>query len=163
VRAEGFGVKAVASGLGLGYLPMFPGTWASAAAGVMYYLLRQLPAPSWQAALGAAFGAAVVAGLLICPAAQAAFGEHDPRRFVLDEMAGVWLTCLLFWWRGPLATAVAAFLAFRILDGLKPFPIRRLEKLPGAWGVMADDLGAAVLSALALWVVCYGLLDRVVK
>ena len=155
-------VKVLASGLGLGYLPLIPGTWASAGAAAIYWLLReQLPPIGVQGAVGALFAAAVVVGLLVCPAAQELYGERDPRRFVLDEMAGLWLTCLLFWWRGPMVTAVAALIGFRVFDGLKPFPVRRLERLAGAWGVMADDLGAAACSAATLWALTRLVLDRV--
>jgi len=154
-------VKAISSGMGLGYLPVAPGTWASAGSAAVYWLLCQLPGRASSLALAAVFLATVVVGLLVCRGAQAVYGQSDPRRFVLDEMAGLWLTCLLFQWRGPAATALAAFVAFRVFDAVKPFPLRRLEKLPGAWGVMADDLVAGLYSALALWVVCYGLLDRV--
>jgi phosphatidylglycerophosphatase A len=163
VKAEDLMVKAVASGLGLGYLPLAPGTAASAAGAVVYVLLRRLPGASGALILVWLLVAASVAGVLICPRAQALYGQPDPRRFVLDEIAGVWLTCLLFWWRGPLATAAAAFVAFRVFDGLKPFGLRRLEKLPGGWGVMADDFGAAAYSALVLWPACYGIVDRLVS
>lgn len=44
----------------------------------------------------------------------------------------------------------AAFLLFRVFDVLKPFPLRRLERLPGGWGIVADDLGAGLYSAAIL-------------
>lgn len=160
MKAKDLAVRAVASGLGLGYIPPAPGTFASAAGAVVCWLLRCLPGATGPLILVWLFVAVAVTGVLISPRAQALYGEPDPRRFVLDEIAGVWATCLLFWWRGPLATAAAAFLVFRGFDGLKPFGLRRLEKLPGGWGVMADDLGAAACSAAVLWAVCYGIIDR---
>jgi phosphatidylglycerophosphatase A len=49
-----------------------------------------------------------------------------------------------------LAGAVAAFAAFRAFDVIKPFPVNRLERLPGGWGIVADDLAAALYAAAAV-------------
>ena len=163
MHLDRLGVKLASSALGLGHLPVAPGTWASAAAAVVYWLLRQRLAPvPCAVALAGLFLAALVLGLLVCPGAQKVYGEQDPGQFVLDEFAGLWLTCLVFWWRGPSHTAVAAFLAFRFFDIVKPFPVGRLEDVPGRWGVMLDDLAAAVCSAATLWAVCYGVIDKFV-
>ena len=153
-------VKAAASALGLGHLPVAPGTWASAGAAGVYLVVRCLPSPTWRLVLAGLIVAVCLLGLRVCPRAVDVYGRSDPGPFVLDEVAGTWLTCLLFWWRGPIAAAIAAFVAFRVFDIAKPFPIRRIEKVPGAWGVMADDLMAAVYSAAVLWPLCYGALDR---
>jgi len=153
-------VKVAASALGLGHLPVAPGTWASAGAAAVYLGLRALGDPLSYGLLGVLTLLAIALGLAVCPRAAELYGSKDPQEFVLDEVAGLWLTCLLFHWRGPLATAVAAFVAFRFFDVLKPPPIRRLERIPGAWGVMVDDLAAAVYAAASLYLVCYGVLDQ---
>ena len=66
----------------------------------------------------------------------------DPRRVVIDEGMGFLVTVAFlphgFW------TAVVGFLLFRLLDILKPLPIRRLERLPGGWGIVADDVMAGL-------------------
>jgi phosphatidylglycerophosphatase A len=49
------------------------------------------------------------------------------------------------------ALAIAAFVLFRALDTLKPYPIRKLEDLRGSWGILADDLGAGILAAVILF------------
>jgi phosphatidylglycerophosphatase A len=61
---------------------------------------------------------------------------------VIAELAGQWIVCAF----APLSILayVAAFILFRIFDILKPWPIGRLEHLPGGLGIMADDWGAAV-------------------
>ncbi len=76
---------------------------------------------------------------------------------VVDEVAGQWLTCLIALpWApltkpsGALGFAAAAFILFRVFDVLKPWPIRRLETLPGGWGIVADDLAAGVEAGLVL-------------
>jgi phosphatidylglycerophosphatase A len=153
--------QVAASALGLGHLPVAPGTWASAGAAVVYVLLRctagslAIPLLAWLL-LGV-----IVLGMAVCPSAQEVYDQEDPAEFVLDEVAGYWLTCMLFQWRGPVLTAIAAFVAFRIFDIAKPFPIRRIETIPGAWGVMLDDLAAGVYAAALAWAVCHGLIDGV--
>ncbi len=146
-------VKAASSALGLGYLPLAPGTWASAAAAGAYVLAcKWLPPAQCVLAVAGLSVAALCVGLAVCPRACAAYGERDPRRFVLDELAGQWLTCFLLLPAGPPGrTALLGFATFRLFDVAKPSPIRSLEKLPGAWGVMVDDLAAAAYSAIVVW------------
>ena len=72
--------------------------------------------------------------------------DPDPRRVVWDEFVGMWVTCLflpkrLFW-------LAIAFVVFRVMDVVKPFPIRRLERLPRGWGIMTDDLLAGGYGAI---------------
>jgi phosphatidylglycerophosphatase A len=74
--------------------------------------------------------------------------DHDPRRAVWDEFIGMWTTCLLL--PKTLPWLAAAFICFRILDVLKPWPVRRLERLPGGLGIMADDLLAGIYGAILL-------------
>jgi phosphatidylglycerophosphatase A len=77
--------------------------------------------------------------------------DHDPKRAVLDEFAGMWITCLFlpktFVW------LALAFMVFRVLDIWKPWPIRKFEALPGGLGIMADDVAAGVVGAVGLNVV----------
>ena len=74
--------------------------------------------------------------------------DPDPKRAVWDEVAGVWLTCLFL--PKTLPWLAAAFVVFRVLDVLKPWPIRRFERLPGGCGIMADDVAAGLVGAAAL-------------
>ncbi|MFO7958438.1 MAG: phosphatidylglycerophosphatase A [Candidatus Brocadiia bacterium] len=155
-------VKLIGSALGLGYLPVAPGTWASAAAAGVYWLVR-LGFGNVASAVAAVLCLLTLAlGVGAGTRAEKVYGKEDPGHFVLDELAGQWLTYALFWWGSPALTVVTGFLTFRLLDVLKPFPVRRLEKLPGGWGVMTDDLGAAVYAAVLSWLVGAGLLARFV-
>ena len=65
-------------------------------------------------------------------------------RIVIDEWVGLWIAFTMM----PinLTTAIVGFLAFRIFDITKIGPIRRMEKLPGGWGVMADDVMAGIMT-----------------
>ena len=91
----------------------------------------------WFVVLTAVFFVAVyTAGEL-----ERSWGE-DPRRVVIDEGMG-FLVTVAFLPHG-LRTAVVGFLLFRLLDIVKPVPIRRLERLPGGWGIVADDVMAGL-------------------
>ena len=104
----------------------------------------------------------VLVGAVACitctPAAEAARGKTDPGEIVMDEVAGQSLTllpALLMAPAGFLAghiwlTTILGFILFRIMDIAKPWPIRKLERLPAGWGVLCDDLLAGVYAGVAL-------------
>ena len=76
-------------------------------------------------------------------------GEIDPSACVVDEVAGQWLaSCFAAL---TLKGFVAAFLLFRVFDIFKPWPISAAEKLPGGYGIMADDLVAALAAGLGVF------------
>jgi len=137
-------VKLFATWFGSGLLPAMPGTWGSLAA------LPPAAGLAWAfGPLGPALLALAASALGLWAAGRYAHaaGEADPPAVVIDEVAGQAATCA-FVPLTPLGYAFA-FAAFRLADTLKPWPLRRLERLPGGWGVMADDLGAAVYAAPA--------------
>jgi phosphatidylglycerophosphatase A len=142
-----------ATGAGSGYLPGAPGTAGAGVGVALYLLLLQLPLPlppGWTAAL--AFAAIAIAGIWAAGRAERFLGRHDDPRITIDEVAGM-LAALLFLPPRPEVIAFA-FLSFRALDILKPWPVRRAERLPGGLGVMADDLlagAAANLAGQLLW------------
>ena len=75
-------------------------------------------------------------------------GRKDPGPVVLDEAAGICLTLLFQPFKHGAWVFVAGFLAFRLFDITKPPPARQLEKLPAGWGILLDDLAAAVYANL---------------
>ena len=81
--------------------------------------------------------------------------DQDPRRAVWDEFVGMWVSCLLL--PKTLPWLAAAFVCFRAFDILKPWPIRRLERLPGGLGIMSDDLLAGIYVAVLLNVLRFAL------
>lgn len=135
---------AIASAAGLGYAPIAPGTFGSAG-GVLIYLLTagwSLPA---QIAL--ALGVTAI-GVWASHVAAVHFGRSDPSQVVIDEVAGQLVTMLGTGagWKG----ALIGFLLFRAFDIVKPWPANKLEALHGGWGIMADDIMAAVYSCALL-------------
>ena len=136
---------------GVGYLPA-SGTFAS-----LLMCLLLWPILAWATPIGqiaVAVGGTILfsaMNIVLAPWAIREFGDDDPSRFVLDEAAGICLTILLLPMRsgwGVGITLAAAFLAFRVFDITKPPPCRQLEHLPQGWGILLDDLMAAVYANL---------------
>ncbi|NUN02077.1 MAG: phosphatidylglycerophosphatase A [Bryobacteraceae bacterium] len=139
---------ALATWFGCGLAPVAPGTAGSLGAIAVAILLDHWLHP-------AAYWWAIAAVLLSIPAIWAAdrtaagVGKKDPGLVVVDEVVGQWITLAAlpsFYWLG---VAVAFFL-FRLLDIVKPWPARRLESLPGGFGIVADDAMAGLYGALVL-------------
>ena len=142
-------------------LPVAPGTWGSIPAALLFGLLCCFHAPPLIVFI--VMLATVLAGSMICiifaPAAIEATGKKDPREVVADELAGQALTFLVapFLVGGWLTwtSVLVGFVAFRVFDVLKPWPCRRLEKLPAGFGILADDLMTGVYAAIVLQIYVY--------
>jgi phosphatidylglycerophosphatase A len=143
-RAIDVAATFVATGLGSGYSPVAPGT-----AGSLVGLLLFLPLASraWPVQLAAAV-AVTLLGALAGGRLATLVARKDPGLVVVDEVAGQWITLIGL----PLTPviAIAGFLLFRVMDIVKPWPARDLERLPGGWGIMADDVAAGIYAHLLL-------------
>ncbi len=136
---------AIATWFGCGYVPRAPGTMGTLGAIPLYLLV----APRGPA--GVAVAAAVVTGVGVWAASVVArdLNKKDPQIVVVDEVAGLLVTMLPMrevTWLG----VVVGFVLFRLFDTLKPWPIRRLEALPGGWGIVLDDVGAGIAGAAVM-------------
>ncbi len=145
-----------ASCFGLGWLPAAPGTWGSLVPAVVFGLMCHFHALSTATLI--VMAAFALAGSVVCvkcaPATIAATGKNDPGEVVIDEFAGQAVTFLvgvLLAAGATWATALLGFVLFRIFDIFKPWPIRKLEKFPAGWGILADDLLAGVFAGVALF------------
>ena len=133
-----------------GHAPAAPGTVGSVAGLALFWAVR---ASGSLAVEGLVLIAVTAVGVSVASRAETAYRRRDPGLIVIDEMAGVLLTLAAV----PVGFggAVVGFFAFRLFDIVKPFPARRAERLPGGWGVMADDLVAGLyaqaLLRLLLW------------
>lgn len=140
--------RVIATWFYCGYFPVAPGTVGSLAAVVIAWALHRYENfPAFAFALMAV----VLAGPGIWAAGVTAKleGREDPGIVVVDEVVGQWLTIA-----GATSlnfrSWLLAFALFRIFDIWKPFPIRRLEKWPGGWGIVADDALAGIYGAVVM-------------
>lgn len=148
---------ALATGLGAGFVPFAPGTVGAVEGLAIYFAVQALN-------FGQAFSLLVLlflnivlflAGVWASRRTCEMTGLEDARLIVIDEVSGQLITLT------PLAllpsisiTGVAiGFLLFRLFDIFKPYPIRKLERLHGGLGVMADDALAGLYAAVVLWLV----------
>ena len=131
--------RLIATAGGLGYSPWAPGTVASCATAALWCAVPLADGAQWLVGAGIALVGFVAAG-----AVARDCGEEDPSCVVVDEVAGMWLA-LAGHPRSVLSVGVA-LTAFRILDVVKPPPIRQLERLRGGFGIMADDLAAGLVA-----------------
>lgn len=136
---------------GVGGLLVAPGTWGSlvgALAGMIGAKLLRHPHALFL--LVAAF----VIFAWICGKAARALDDPDPSRVILDEVWGMAAVVMaLPWLVNVWPHFLVGFMLFRAFDVAKPPPLKELERLPGGWGIMADDLGAAAYTILLLWVI----------
>lgn len=137
---------AFATSLGVGYVPVAPGTFGSLAGLVLWWFLP--PSAAVQAAVIVAL---FVIGSWSATVAEQAFAKTDPGQVVIDEVMGMVITLFMFpvgWF-----AAVAGFFLFRLFDIVKPYPANRFEHLYRGVGVMADDAMAAVYANIVLHLV----------
>ncbi len=131
-----------------------PGTWGSLA-GLVYFTLCFAGLPAWLVLLWSL--PALYLAVALCGEAELRLGRRDPGGVVLDEFV-VMPLCFLGWrllpeaWVGgaPWAVFIGGFLLFRLFDITKPLGIARLQELPGGWGVVADDVAAALAACATL-------------
>jgi phosphatidylglycerophosphatase A len=154
--------RLLATCCGLGWLPPAPGTWGSLPPAVAFGFLMYFGVPgiATMAVLAVMALGAAAACVLFAPASMAATGKQDPSEVVSDEFAAQALTFLvmplltprpLAGWESFLLAGIG-FLAFRVIDITKPWPIKKLERFPAGWGILADDIAAAIGAAVIVYV-----------
>jgi len=141
-----------------GYFPKCPGTAASAAAFLIFWFiirppaLAEITAPTLTLTVRATAGAFIICLIIsiwLSPWAIRYFGQSDPKQFVIDEAAGTFLVLMLVF-IPHFVFYLVAFGLFRFFDITKPWPVKKFEKLPTHFALVADDLVAAILAF-----VCY--------
>src|SRR5210317_975000 len=135
----------LAFGFGSGLSPFAPGTMGTLVAIPFLFALKALGETGFWIALLVLF----LLGIFICERVSRSLGVHDHGGIVWDEMLGYWLSAAFI----PLQWhwLLAAFLLFRFFDIVKPWPIRQLDqKVSGGFGIMIDDVVAALFTILVL-------------
>ncbi len=143
-------ILALATGFGVGYTPVAPGTLGTLIAFPVYYFLSSISSPIYEITLISFFFFSV----WISENAEMFFGKKDDQRIVIDEIMGFLITML--WIPKTVILIIIGFFLFRFFDILKPFPIRRLEKkFRGGYGVVLDDVMAGIYGNVVLQVIAH--------
>jgi phosphatidylglycerophosphatase A len=155
----------LAYGGGVGRIPVAPGTFGSLI-GVLWFAILLSVQNFWMFLGGIAAG--VLASVPICGKAEEMLQSRDPGSIVLDEICavpmcfipwvmsewlrkGIWPPFETFFGAKTWYLTVIIFVLFRVFDILKPWPVRQSQRLPGGWGVVMDDVLAALyVCALSL-------------
>ncbi len=147
----------LATGFGSGYMRPAPGSWGSATA--LLIAIAILPMAGL-AGLLLMTALAFLAGLPAVAVVEDHEGVCDPPHIVIDEFCGQWLAYAIvlaaravgdFSGLDGMNAAIAAFVAFRLFDIVKVWPISLLEQRKGAIFTLLDDILAGVLAGLAVW------------
>lgn len=130
-----------------GFFPKAPGT-IGALIGILIFLLSSSISLKFQLLF---FSLYLFISIKSIPYAIYFFKKNDPSQVNCDEIIGIWIALLFF--QPAIKVIVFSFIIFRILDILKPFPIIYVEKLPGSYGIIADDVVAGVLTKVIIWII----------
>jgi phosphatidylglycerophosphatase A len=150
----------IATFFGAGRIKPGPGTWGSLAAAILWFFASSHIPPTKQAwATVIAAGIVTLVGIPAATRVARANATKDPQFVVIDEVAGQLVTLI----GAPLGwkTFLVGFILFRVFDILKPFPVRRLERLPEGTGIVVDDLGAGIYAVAVMHLLMhFGLLIK---
>jgi phosphatidylglycerophosphatase A len=168
-RPVRFLTRCIATGFFSGYLPWASGTFGT----LLGLLLVLLPGAHETTVLATMIVGGFAAGVFTSGRVAAAEGDRltptaaaakavfqpsprshpDPSIVVIDEMVGMWISLLLI--KPSVLSFTSAFIAFRVFDVLKPQPAGWLERLPGGWGIMLDDVVAGIYANVAVRVILF--------
>jgi len=140
--------RLLGSGFFSGYIPIAPGTFGSLVA-LAIYLIPGFENPTILLTLISLFS---IIGIYTGNKFEKVYGK-DPAQCTIDEMVGMWITLLFIpkyiWY------ILIAFIIWRILDIIKPFPANIVEKIKGGWGIMLDDIVAGIYSLILVHIIIY--------
>lgn len=135
----------IATGFGIGNIPPVPGTYGSLLGAAIFLIV---PVYQIEIKIAAILGL-ILLGAYTASKIEMETGVPDNNIIVIDEIAGMWVTLLFIpmqlWW------IIAAIVLFRIFDIVKPYPIKKIERLKGGYGVMLDDAAAGIYAGIVLW------------
>lgn len=145
----------IATGFGSGYSPIAPGTAGALLATVLWWAYASfLPEPYTLIVTICLVCLFTALGVWSSGVAERYWG-NDPSRVVVDEMVGTWIALLAVPANSHWGYIIAAFVLFRFFDILKPLGIRKMENLPGGYGIMADDVLSGVYGMLLILIYRY--------
>jgi len=140
--------KLICTGMGLGLIPLAPGTFGALGGLGVGYLIKLYPAqPNICLIILIIFF--TLLGVYSSNKIIPEWGE-DPSRIVIDEVVGMWISMLFI--PNNIFIMLAAFILFRVFDIYKPLFIRKFESFPKGWGIMLDDIAAGCVANIVLQV-----------
>ena len=123
---------------GVGTFSKMPGTLGTFVAFILLIAMKGVSIPL--------LAAVIVAGYFASDLYAKRTKKDDPQEVVIDEVAGYWISVVGL----DVSYAIVGFFLFRIVDIVKPFPVRTMERLPGGAGIMADDILGGIMVNLLL-------------
>ena len=141
-------IRVVVTGLGIGFLPLAPGTWASGATVLLVALIHWVVPTCEALVLGGALVLLTPLAVVFSTRYSQAENHPDPSQVVIDEIIGQ-MVCFL-WIPISIFSLAVGFLMFRFFDIVKPFPVRTCERLPGGMGIVCDDVAAGLYTGVSL-------------
>lgn len=138
--------KTLGSGFFTGYIPFAPGTFGSLAALIIYWIIPGFEKPI---ILLPAIIIFTFYGIYVGNKFEKLYGK-DPSKCTIDEVVGMWISLLYL--PKTILISVAAFFLWRILDIIKPYPARQLEKLNGGLGIVIDDVVSSIYTLILMQV-----------
>lgn len=141
-------IRAVVTGLGIGYLPLAPGTWASGITVLVVALIHWVAPTREGLVLGGVLVLLTPVAVIFSTRFSQVQNHSDPSQVVIDEIIGQ-MVCFL-WVPVSIFSLVVGFLVFRFFDIVKPFPVRTCERLPGGMGIVFDDVAAGLYAGMSL-------------
>lgn len=136
-------IKVFASALFTGYSPVASGTFGSLIGLAVYFIPGfELPFLIMPASM-----LVFALGVKASETMERRYG-HDPAEVTIDEVVGMWISLLLL--PKNLVVAGTGFIIFRVLDIVKPFPAKKFDSRKGGFGIMMDDVVAAVYTNVIL-------------
>lgn len=131
----------------IGYIPLRPGTIGTVGAVMLFYLISGFSLLTYSLFL---LGF-IIFSVWVSGEAEKSLGKADPAQIVIDEVCGYLVTMLYV--APSLTNIILGFILFRFFDIAKPTPLRKLERLPGGMGVVADDVFAGIYANVVLQIV----------
>lgn len=143
--------RLISTGLGIGYFPIAPGTMGALAILILYWIMPPISNRELFIIIFVLTIAGICSATITEGEVKQKLGNEkgvDPKIVIIDEIIGMLITLVAI----PKTTKymIAAFLLFRAFDIVKPYPIRKIEKLPSGWGIVFDDVMAAIYANLIL-------------
>lgn len=143
--------RLISTGLGIGYFPIAPGTMGALAILILYWIMPPISTLELLIIIFVLTIVGIYSATLTEEEVKQKLGSEkgvDPKIVIIDEIIGMLITLVAI----PKTTkyVIAAFLLFRVFDIVKPYPIRKIEKLPTGWGIVFDDVMAGIYANLLL-------------